>query len=274
MEKCNKRKLKEGVSNKNGNEHAGEKKQKTKIENKAINEKKLYNNLQLHNNILIKFIKENEEKYGKLEKDENMYRKLKAKFLSLNISSVSIEHYDSFDYFEKNKIDFLLPELDNIVNSSNIDVLKGLSDVSFYPNYNETIRKRIVEWLVKERNKDENTKDDAEHTSISYLSSMNILLTYLIYKNDNYSNYACLICLNMLKWMHIERKKQMFRLFTLKGILKRFLLCAHYLNDKEIMKIKKMENDQSISEEDIGVLKNIFMLLYESIDYLDRKSVV
>ncbi|CXI41526.1 conserved Plasmodium protein, unknown function [Plasmodium berghei] len=274
MEKCNKRKLKEGVSNKNGNEHAGEKKQKTKIENKAINEKKLYNNLQIHNNVLIKFIKENEEKYGKLEKDENIYRKLKAKFLSLNISNVSIEHYDSFDYFEKNKIDFLFPELDNIVNSSNIDVLKGLSDVSFYPNYNETIRKRIVEWLVKERAKDTNTKDDAEHTSISYLSSMNILLTYLIYKNDNYSNYACLICLNMLKWMHIERKKQMFRLFTLKGILKRFLLCTHYLNDKEIMKIKKLENDQSISEEDTGILKNIFMLLYESIEYLDISNLV
>ncbi|EAA22530.1 hypothetical protein [Plasmodium yoelii yoelii] len=79
MEKCNKRKLKEGVSNKNGNEHAGEKKQKTKIENKAINEKKLYNNLQLHNNILIKFIKENEEKYGKLEKDENIGCTLKEK---------------------------------------------------------------------------------------------------------------------------------------------------------------------------------------------------
>ncbi|GAB66631.1 hypothetical protein PCYB_094150 [Plasmodium cynomolgi strain B] len=272
MEKGGKRKMKvDGVGK---DDHEGnEKKKKVKVEAKPTNDK-IHSCLNIHNNVLIKMVNENKRKFEKVDNVETMYRKIKASITSLNVSSVLMEHYDSFIYYEKNKIDFLLPELDGIVNSSNIDVLKGLSELSFYPIYHETLRKRVIEWLAKDRGKKQTNKEDTEDMSMSYWFSLNLLLTYLIYKNDEYSSYASLVHLNLLQWMQRDKRRLHFRLFTLKGILKRFLTCSFYFNDKEMTKLKKVDSEDAKNENEWTVLKNIFMALHESIEYLDVSNLV
>ncbi|SOV15902.1 conserved Plasmodium protein, unknown function [Plasmodium gaboni] len=248
---------------------------RSKVEKKSTNTKTntIEYNLNIHNNIFLRLMKENKEKYEKIDNIEKIYRKLKSDIISLNISYVQIEHYDSFFYYEKNKIDFILPELDNIINSSNIDILKDLCDISFYPIYNTTLSKRIIEWLTKDRNNNDK-KEYTEGVNMSYLFSLNILLSYLIYKNDDNSNYSCLIYLNMLHWMQNDKKILKFRLFILKGILKRFLFCCSYFNDKEILKLKKIENDSVIDESKLHVLKNIFLTLHSSVEYIDISNLL
>ncbi|SBT36077.1 hypothetical protein, conserved [Plasmodium ovale wallikeri] len=141
MGKSNKRKIKEHTFKKDEYESSEIKNKKSKMEKKPVNEK-FPNSLNIHNNLFINFIKENKLKYEKIDNVENIYRKIKAKIISMNVSNVLMEHYDSFVYYEKNKIDFLLPELDNIINSSNIDVLKELYNLSFYPIYNKHVRRQ------------------------------------------------------------------------------------------------------------------------------------
>ncbi|ETW60720.1 hypothetical protein PFMC_03420 [Plasmodium falciparum CAMP/Malaysia] len=254
-------------------EEIEKKMKRRKVEKKFTNTNTMEYKLNIHNNIFLKHMKENKEKYEKIDNVEKIYRKLKADIISLNISYVQMEHYDSFFYYEKNKIDFILPELDNIINSSNIDTLKDLCDISFYPIYNPTLGKRIIEWLTKDRNNNDK-KEYTESVNMSYLFSLNILLSYLIYKNDDNSNYSCMIYLNMLHWMHNDKKILKFRLFILKGILKRFLFCCSYFNDKEILKLKKIENDSVIDEEKLDVLKNIFLTLHNSVEYIDISNLL
>ncbi|SBS91765.1 conserved Plasmodium protein, unknown function [Plasmodium ovale curtisi] len=348
MGKSNKRKIKEHTFKKDEYESSEKKNKKSKMEKKPVNEK-FPNSLNIHNNLFINFIKENKLKYEKIDNVENIYRKIKAKIISMNVSNVLMEHYDSFIYYEKNKIDFLLPELDNVINSSNIDVLKELHNLSFYPIYNKHVRRqrerererekeralhtlwiicklssktkwkklrncaqqskpfkihsleaydmrkcafyiiqpcnvrvgnvsiyfflklsdRMIEWLVKERNEAKRDKENNENASMSYLFSLNILLTYLIYKNDDYSNYSSLIYLNIQQWMQKDKKRLQFRMFTLKGILQRFLSCSFHFNDKEIAKLRKMDIDCAAS-----VLKNIFVALYDSQEYIDVSNLV
>ncbi|SCN12874.1 condensin-2 complex subunit D3, putative [Plasmodium malariae] len=274
MDKISKRKIRDDTINDDEYENNNKKKKKkSKIEKKSVNEK-FNSSLNIQNNVFIKIINENKKRFESSGNNENVYRKLKANIISLNVSNVLMEHYGSFIYYEKNKIDFLLPELDNIINSSNIDLLKELCKLSFYPIYNETLSKRITEWLIKDRNQNKNIKDDNENINMSYLFSLNILLTYLIYKNDDYSNYSCLIYLNLLQWMQNDKKRLQFRLFTLKGILKRFLFCSFYFNDKEIAKIKKIDNECAINEEELEVLKCIFMSLHDSLEYMDISNLL
>ncbi|KOB88099.1 hypothetical protein PFDG_04576 [Plasmodium falciparum Dd2] len=123
-------------------EEIEKKMKRRKVEKKFTNTNTMEYKLNIHNNIFLKHMKENKEKYEKIDNVEKIYRKLKADIISLNISYVQMEHYDSFFYYEKNKIDFILPELDNIINSSNIDTLKDLCDISFYPIYNPTVKKK------------------------------------------------------------------------------------------------------------------------------------
>ncbi|KMZ80321.1 hypothetical protein PVIIG_03225 [Plasmodium vivax India VII] len=256
MEKGGKRKMKDDGVGKDDHEGNEKKKKKSKVEAKPTNDK-IHSCLNIHNNVLIKMVNENKRKFEKVDNVETMYRKIKASITSLNVASVQMDHYDSFIYYEKNKIDFLLPELDGIVNSSNIDVLKGLSELSFYPIYHETLRKRVIEWLAKDRGKKQTDKEDTENMSMSYWFSLNVLLTYLIYKNDEYSSYASLVHLNLLQ-----------------GILKRFLTCSAYFNDKEMAKLKKVDSEDEKNEIEWTVLKNIFMALHESIEYLDVSNLV
>ncbi|CAG9477115.1 unnamed protein product [Plasmodium vivax] len=273
MEKGGKRKMKDDGVGKDDHEGNEKKKKKSKVEAKPTNDK-IHSCLNIHNNVLIKMVNENKRKFEKVDNVETMYRKIKASITSLNVASVQMNHYDSFIYYEKNKIDFLLPELDGIVNSSNIDVLKGLSELSFYPIYHETLRKRVIEWLAKDRGKKQTDKEDTENMSMSYWFSLNVLLTYLIYKNDEYSSYASLVHLNLLQWMQRDKRRLHFRLFTLKGILKRFLTCSAYFNDKEMAKLKKVDSEDEKNEIEWTVLKNIFMALHESIEYLDVSNLV
>ncbi|VWU50073.1 conserved protein, unknown function, partial [Hepatocystis sp. ex Piliocolobus tephrosceles] len=268
-EKTNKRKLKEDICEKNEYETKDKKsKKKSKVEKKSVYAK-LHNNLNIHNNIFIKLQKENKINYEKKINLEKLYNNIKGNIISLNISDILIEYYESFFEFEKNKIDFILPELDKIINSSNIDILKDLCSNSFYPIYHDELRKDIIEWLSKDRQTNKQNTDQAEHINISYFFSLNILLTYMIYKNDDYSNCSCLIYLNMLQWVHTTTKRQQFRMFILKGILKRFLACSFYFNDKEITKHKKVDNENVLNDDEALILKNIFLLLYESLEYLD-----
>ncbi|ANQ08325.1 Uncharacterized protein PCOAH_00026950 [Plasmodium coatneyi] len=273
MEKSGKRKMKDDGVGKDDHESNEKKKKKSKVEAKPTNDK-THSCLNIHNNVLIKMVNENKRKFEKVDNVETIYRKIKASITSLNVSSVLMEHYDSFIYYEKNKIDFLLPELDGIVNSSNLDVLKGLSELSFYPIYHETLRKRVLEWLAKDRGKKQTDKEDTENMSMSYWFSLNLLLTYLIYKNDEYSSYASLVHLNLLQWMQLDKRRLHFRLFTLKGILKRFLTCSFYFNDKEMAKVKKVDSEDEKNENEWIVLKNVFMALHESIEYLDVSNLV
>ncbi|EUD67202.1 condensin-2 complex subunit D3 [Plasmodium inui San Antonio 1] len=273
MEKGGKRKIKDdgvGKDDHGGNE---KKKKKSKVEAKPTNNK-IHSCLNIHNNVLIKMVNENKRKFEKVNNVETMYTKIKASITSLNVSSVLMDHYNSFIYYEKNKMDFLLPELDAIVNSSNIDVLKGLSELSFFPIYHETLRKRIIEWLAKDRGKKQTDNEDPENMSMSYWFSLNLLLTYLIYKNDQYSSYASLVHLNLLQWMQRDKRRLHFRLFTLKGILKRFLTCSFYFNDKEVAKLEKVDSEDGKNENEGTVLKNVFMALNESIEYLDVSNLV
>ncbi|SBT36079.1 conserved Plasmodium protein, unknown function [Plasmodium ovale wallikeri] len=132
----------------------------------------------------------------------------------------------------------------------------------------------MIEWLVKDRNEARNDKENNENASMSYFFSLNILLTYLIYKNDDYSNYSSLIYLNIQQWMQKDKKRLQFRMFTLKGILQRFLSCSFHFNDKEIAKLRKMDIASGASEEDLTVLKNIFVALYDSLEYIDVSNLV
>ncbi|KJP90247.1 hypothetical protein AK88_00095 [Plasmodium fragile] len=273
MEKGGKRKMKDDGFGQDDHEGNEKKKKKSKVEAKPTNDK-IHSCLNIHNNVLIKMVNENKRKFEKADNMETIYRKIKSSITSLNVSSVLMEHYDSFIYYEKNKIDFLLPELDSIINSSNLDVLQGLSELSFYPIYHETVRNRIIEWLFKDRGKKQTDKDDTENMSMSYWFSLNILLTYLIYKNDEYSSYAALVHLNLLQWMQRDKRRLHFRLFTLKGILKRFLTCSCYFNDKEMAKQKKVDSEDVKNENEWIVLKNVFMALHESIEYLDVSNLV
>lgn len=45
------------------------------------------------------------------------------------------------------------------------------------------------------------------------------------------------------QWMQRDKRRLHFRLFTLKGILKRFLTCSAYFNDKEMAKLKKVDSE-------------------------------
>ncbi|CRH00229.1 conserved Plasmodium protein, unknown function [Plasmodium relictum] len=273
MEKIerNKRKLDDTI-NKDEYETNEKKRKNNKMEKKSINEK-MDNSLHIQNNIFIKKIKENKLQFEKNDNIESIYRKLKSNIISLNVSYIKMEHYDSFIFYEKSKIDFLLPELDTILNSSNIDILRELCNISFYPIYNETLSKRIMEWLMKDRNRNQN-KEYTGNINMSYLFSLNIILTYLIYKNDDYSNYSCLIYLNILQWMQNEKKGLKFCLFILKGILKRFLFCSFYFNDKKINKSKKTDNEYELNEEALDVLKSIFVALYNSLEYINISNLV
>ncbi|CRG96408.1 conserved Plasmodium protein, unknown function [Plasmodium gallinaceum] len=271
-ERRNKRKLNDDTTNKDEYETNEKKRKSNKIEKKSINEKAEIS-LHIQNNVFIKKIKENKLQFEKIDNIENIYRKLKSSIISLNVSYIQMVHYDSFVFYEKNKIDFLLPELDTIINPSNIDVLKELHNLSFYPIYNETLSKRIIEWLIKDRNENKN-KEYTENINMSYLFSLNILLTYLIYKNDDYSNYSCLIYLNILQWFQNEKKGLKFRLFILKGILKRFLFCSFYFNDNKLNKLKKTDNECELNEEELDILKNIFAALYNSLEYIDISNFV
>ncbi|CAA9988382.1 conserved Plasmodium protein, unknown function [Plasmodium knowlesi strain H] len=273
MEKGGKRKMKDDRVGKDEQEGNEKKKKKSKMEANPTNDK-IHSCLNIHNNILKKMLNENKRNFEKMDNEETMYKKIKASITSLNVSSVLMDHYDSFIYYEKNKIDFLLPELDNIVNSSNLDVLKGLSELCFYPIYHETLRKRVLEWLAKDRGKKQSDKEDTENMNMSYWFSLNLLLTYLIYKNDEYSSYSSLVHLNLLQWMHLDKRRLHFRLFTLKGILKRFVTCSFYFNDQGMSKVKKVDIEDVKNEKEWIVLKNVFMALHESIEYLDVSNLV